>query len=77
VWVACLQLFTNWISLRNISERGLFFYISVLPMLLYIEGDVVGLIAGTVQAGIATLLMSYVIYGSPAARLRTANLRIG
>jgi hypothetical protein len=77
MWGACLQLFTNWISLRNISERGLFFYISVLPMLLYIEGDVVGLIAGTVQAGIATLLMSYVIYGSPAARLRTANLRIG
>ena len=67
VWGACLQLYMNWIKGRNISEKSLFVYVVMLPYVISLEADVVGLITATVQNLTLTLVISYVVYGRSAA----------
>lgn len=73
VWGACLQLFMNWIKGRNISEKSLFVYVTMMPLLLSLEADVVGLIATTVQNSILTVVMALVIYGRSTAPVIVAQ----
>jgi hypothetical protein len=63
VWGICLQLFTNWIGNRSVSEGGLFIYILMLKQLLNLEADSVALIAGTVQIAIEIYIVTWIIYG--------------
>lgn len=76
VWGVCVQLYMNWIKGRNISERGLFVYTLMLPILLNLEADVVGLVASAVQFGILAVIMSHAIYGRSATRSIIANPQI-
>jgi hypothetical protein len=62
VWGTSLQLATNWITRRNISERGLFVYTLMAPVVLNLESDVVGFIVATVQYGILNVFLAYVSY---------------
>lgn len=73
VWGACLQLFMNWIKGRNISEKSLFVYVTMMPLLLSLEADVVGLIVTTVQKSVLTVVMAYVIYGRSASPVIVAQ----
>lgn len=77
VWGISLQLLMNWIIGKDISERRLFFYVIMLPVLLNIEADVVGLIAGTVQYGMSSAILAYVIYGRSETPLRVESQRAG
>jgi hypothetical protein len=63
VWGACLQLYMNWIGSRAGTERSLFLFMLMLPSMLDLENDFIGLIAGAVQTFMIALIVSYVIYG--------------
>ena len=63
VWGAFLQLSMNWIKGRNMSERNVFIYVMMAPVLLNLEADVVGLIVATIQFGLFNVLCAYVVYG--------------
>ena len=67
VWGAILQLYMNWIGNRDGSERNLFIYILMVPILMNLENDVVGEIGGVIHTGLVIVLISYVIYGPQAS----------
>lgn len=62
VYGLCVQLYMNRVS-GALSERVLFFYISMLMPMIDIEKDSVALVGALVQAGITLMVTSYVIYG--------------
>jgi hypothetical protein len=64
VYGLCVQLYMNRVS-GALSERVLFFYISMLTPMIDLEQDSVALVGTLVQTGITLLVMSYVIYGRP------------
>ena len=45
------------------SERNVFIYVMMAPVLLNLEADVVGLIVATIQFGLFNVLCAYVVYG--------------
>ncbi len=64
VYGLCVQLYMNRVS-GALSERTLFFYISMLMPMINLEQDCVALIGTLVQTGITLLVVSYFIYGRP------------
>jgi hypothetical protein len=73
VWGLCLQRYMNWLAYKRCSEKSLFVYVLMLPQLLNFEDGVVGTVAGTVQLGVTTIVMSYVVYGRLASSANVAN----
>ena len=63
IYGICLQLYMNRFGHGGISEKGLFFYISMLMPLINLELDVVSLVAGTIQMALIMVVTAYVIYG--------------
>ena len=75
VWGVCVQLYMNWIGRKGISELGLFIYISMVPLLLNLESDVIAFVGGLVQLGIFVVVISRIIYADPtwSQRVRTRH----
>jgi hypothetical protein len=64
LWGLLLQLYMNRFG-DGLSERGVFVYVSMLFAVTNIERDMVALIAGAVEYGIISLIISKSIYGGP------------
>lgn len=63
VYGLALQIFMNIVGKGEITERGLFFFLSVLPVIINIENDVVMLISASIQSIVLMLLVARLIYG--------------
>ena len=72
IYGICVQLYMNWAGGAR-SEKGLFFYISMLMTLINLEEDAVALVAGIVQLGVILLITSYLIYGPTGSSMRIAK----
>ncbi len=57
-----LQLLMNWIA-GDFAEKGLFIYLSSLPMLTGLENDVVSMISGTISVLLINLVIAKIVYG--------------
>ena len=63
-----LQIYTNKVTAKRLSEKSVFIYILMLMALTNLEVDAVSLVASSVQIGLILLVTSYFIYGSSTAR---------
>jgi hypothetical protein len=71
IWAIVLQLYMNNIQ-AGLSERGLFFYLSIIiPITTVSEREVVSLIGSTVETGCILLLLAKLIYGGPILSLNS------
>lgn len=67
-----VQLFMNVVA-GEMSEKGIFFFIVMSPILGSQESDVVPMIGGIIQLSILYLIVGYIIYGGRLFSFRSAQ----
>ncbi len=70
IYGVVLQLCMNWIG-KGFSEKGLFFYLTVLLPMIDLELDVFSIITYSISAMLIALLVSKLVYGGPFLGLRS------
>jgi hypothetical protein len=66
LWGVCLQAYVNWSSGKIATERLVFIYALMLPQLVNFEADVTILVAQSVQRLLVTVIVSFLVYGTPS-----------